>query len=144
MQENDEETTTKMPLLGDIPILGWLFKTNHVSKNKTNLIVFLNPHVIQNPERLADITREKRQEFAVANGRYSEGELLVSFKEGVSDEQARSLIAEKGASVISVVPNMNVYHIRLKEGESVEEGIKDFQSLPEVRYAEPNYILKLK
>jgi general secretion pathway protein D len=34
MQENDEETVTKTPILGDIPILGWLFKTKNVKKNK--------------------------------------------------------------------------------------------------------------
>src|SRR5208283_3382015 len=63
IQDNDENTVTKLPVLGDIPILGVLFKTKNVTKNKTNLIVFLNPHVIKEDERLSEITKEKRKEF---------------------------------------------------------------------------------
>ncbi len=63
IQDNDEDTVTKLPVLGDIPILGWLFKTRSVTKDKTNLIVFLNPHIIKEDERLSDITKDKQKEF---------------------------------------------------------------------------------
>ncbi|MGD0282618.1 MAG: type II secretion system secretin GspD [Dissulfurispiraceae bacterium] len=63
IQDNDEDTVTKMPVLGDIPILGWLFKTRSVTKDKTNLIVFLNPHIIKEDARLSDITKDKQKEF---------------------------------------------------------------------------------
>ncbi|MBF0557588.1 MAG: type II secretion system secretin GspD [Nitrospirae bacterium] len=63
IQDNDEESVTKMPIFGDIPVLGWLFKTRSITKNKTNLIVFLNPHIIKEDERLAEITRDKQKAF---------------------------------------------------------------------------------
>jgi general secretion pathway protein D len=139
MQENDEETVTKMPFLGDIPVLGWLFKTKNITKNKTNLIVFLNPHVIKEPERLAEITNEKKKEFATANKQYAPGELLVKFKEGVTKERALEVLSERGAIVIRYLELLDVYNIRLKKGQDVEDAVREFTEVPEVLYAEPNY-----
>lgn len=144
MQETDEENITKVPLLGDIPLLGYLFKNKSVSKKKTNLLVFLNPHIIKEAERLAQITSSKQKEFGVAENRFTEGELLVKFKEGVNEDTAREIIAKKGASVVRYVEGIKVFHIRLPKGQAVEDAVKDFSSLPEVQYAEPNYGIKLK
>jgi type IV pilus assembly protein PilQ len=36
----------KIPFLGDIPVLGYLFKTTNTTVNKTELLVFLTPKVI--------------------------------------------------------------------------------------------------
>jgi general secretion pathway protein D len=144
MQENDEETVTKMPVLGDIPLLGWIFKTKNTTKNKTNLIVFLNPHIIKEADRLAEITRDKQKEFAVANKRFVSGELLVKFKEGVPEEKIRSIISQKGATIIKYTANVRVYLLRLKEKQSVEDAVREFSDLPEVEYAEPNYIVTIK
>ena len=41
---------TKTPCLGDIPILGWLFKTSSSSTKKTNLLIFLTPNVVRTLE----------------------------------------------------------------------------------------------
>jgi general secretion pathway protein D len=144
MQENDEETVTKMPILGDIPLLGWLFKTKNVSKNKTNLIVFLSPHVADGPEKLAKITEEKQKEFAEANQQFAEDELIVKFRKGVPKDRALSIIAEKGESVITYIENLDTYQLRLKKGQSVKKAAEDFLTLPEVESAEPNYIMKLR
>jgi general secretion pathway protein D len=144
MQEQDEETVTKMPLLGDIPVLGWLFTQKQLTKNKTNLLVFLTPNVMKGPERLLEMTTNKQREFAVAENRYVQGELLVKFKEGVTDEAAREIIAKQGATVIRFLESIKVYHIRLKKDQDVEDAVKEVSALPEVQYAEPNYSIKLK
>lgn len=44
--QNEREDTTKVPLLGDIPYLGYLFKTKTRSTSKTELLVFITPKVI--------------------------------------------------------------------------------------------------
>ncbi len=49
-KEDDRETITKVPLLGDIPILGWLFKSRQNSKEKTNMLIFLTPKIIRTSE----------------------------------------------------------------------------------------------
>lgn len=53
---------TKVPLLGDIPILGWLFKRRSVEYNKTNLLVFITPHVVTRQDRIDAITEQKLEE----------------------------------------------------------------------------------
>jgi len=57
------ETETKVPFLGDIPVLGWLFKTIGETSRKTNLLIFLTPHIIRNEEDLERETIRKRLEF---------------------------------------------------------------------------------
>ncbi len=144
MQEQDEETVTKMPILGDIPVLGWLFTQKNVTRNKTNLLVFLTPIVVKEPGRLAEITRDKQKEFGVAEKRYAAGELIVKFKEGVGDETAREIISKEGASVINYLSGIKAYQIRLRKDQDVEEAVTEFSKKPEVEYAEPNYIVKIQ
>ena len=54
------ESVTKVPWLGDIPFLGWLFKTKSTQEKKTNLLVFINPTIIRNSEDLARVTGRNR------------------------------------------------------------------------------------
>ncbi len=49
MEDTDIITETKVPLLGDIPLLGWLFKGRNKQKVKSNLLIFLTPKIIRNP-----------------------------------------------------------------------------------------------
>ncbi len=58
-----EEGTTQTPCLGNIPLLGWLFKTASRKGKKTNLYVFLEPHIVENPEEAGEIYREKREDI---------------------------------------------------------------------------------
>jgi len=52
---------SKVPLLGDIPVLGWLFKNKSVNYKKTNLLVFITPHIVTKKSRLESITKEKME-----------------------------------------------------------------------------------
>lgn len=49
IQDRDTEVINKVPVLGDIPLLGWLFKSKETSKQKVNMLVFLTPQIIRNP-----------------------------------------------------------------------------------------------
>lgn len=51
------ETENKVPLLGDIPGLGKLFKSNSTTLTKANLMVFIHPKILHNPESLAHYSR---------------------------------------------------------------------------------------
>lgn len=144
MQERQEKTVSKVPLLGDIPILGLLFRHKTISKQKTNLLVFLTPRIVKDAEALRDITEEKKDKFARSEGQFVEGECLVKFKPGVTEEQAQALIDEKGATVIMHFPGLRLYHVKLREGLKVKRGIREFQALLEVDYAEPNYRIRLE
>lgn len=59
MKDEDVDNVTKIPVLGDIPILGWLFKSKTKTKDKTNLIVFITPKIVRNPEDGDEIFERK-------------------------------------------------------------------------------------
>ncbi len=50
-----------VPCLGGMPGLGWLFKSVSKSSNRTNLFVFLTPHIIENPLEAAKVMEEKKK-----------------------------------------------------------------------------------
>ncbi len=57
---------TKIPILGDIPLIGALFRGTRNTERKTNLLIFLTPHVINESDDLQEVYRVKwaqRQEF---------------------------------------------------------------------------------
>lgn len=62
MRDEESEDVTKVPLLGDIPVLGWLFKSTSKSTVKQNLIVFITPKVIRNPDDSGRLLSRKLDE----------------------------------------------------------------------------------
>ena len=53
-------STSSVPCLGDIPGLGWLFRTTSRASDKTNLFIFVTPHIIENPDEAKKVYQEKR------------------------------------------------------------------------------------
>jgi type IV pilus assembly protein PilQ len=49
-EQNDRTDITKVPLLGDLPVLGWLFKNSSVTTGKNELLIFITPRIVN--ERL--------------------------------------------------------------------------------------------
>jgi len=144
MEEKEEENINKVPLLGDIPLLGWLFKNKTLEKKKTNLIVFLTPHIVKDAEQLLKLTDDKKIEFARAGDKYKQGELLVKFSEETIEERISEILSVEGASIISILKPKALYLIKLKNGQDVKEAIKIFNKYKEVEYAEPNYMMKIQ
>lgn len=63
IDESYTETERGVPFLRDVPYLGWLFKTKTESLRKTNLLIFLTPHIIRNADDLERETIRKRLEL---------------------------------------------------------------------------------
>jgi len=141
MQEREVMGETRVPLLHRIPLLGWLFKYRSRSKEKTNLLVFLTPHIVRDADELDDLTYTMADKYARAETQYVKGELLVKFKEGVTDEQALDIIADMKAGLIKKLAE-GLFYISLHRKMDVEEGIEDFMDFKEVEYAEPNFRMK--
>jgi general secretion pathway protein D len=66
IQDRDQETISKIPLLGDIPLLGWLFKTKSTTRQKTNLMILLTPRIIKDARDLAQISEQQKVKFGDA------------------------------------------------------------------------------
>ncbi|APG27911.1 type II secretion system protein GspD [Syntrophotalea acetylenivorans] len=52
-----QDIESKVPLLGDIPVLGWLFKHSTKIESKVNLLIFITPRIIKDKDDLAAVTR---------------------------------------------------------------------------------------
>jgi general secretion pathway protein D len=61
IDENERRAIEKVPLLGDIPILGNLFRSRSRNRTKTNLMVFIRPTIIRNTEDAARIAGDRYQ-----------------------------------------------------------------------------------
>jgi len=63
IQTRDEDTVSKIPILGDIPLLGYLFKTKSTSRTKTNLLIMLTPQIVRNAADMAVVTQKQKCVF---------------------------------------------------------------------------------
>jgi general secretion pathway protein D len=73
MKEDDFESVSKVPLLGDIPVIGWLFKSRSTNKEKINMLIFLTPKIIHtkndNKELLSRKVEQRQKYIKNAGGR---------------------------------------------------------------------------
>jgi type IV pilus assembly protein PilQ len=53
IKNNETTFEQKIPFLGDIPILGNLFKYSGKTRSKTNLVIYITPHIVSNPDSAA-------------------------------------------------------------------------------------------
>ena len=83
----DDSTTqseNRVPMLGQIPVLGWLFRNRSDETVKTNLYVFLTPRVIKNPGEAAGIFQQKREQIDTIKG----GEIKYYDKHSKESEES--------------------------------------------------------
>jgi general secretion pathway protein D len=92
LSDEYQDTVSKVPFLGDIPILGWAFKSSSRELRKINLLVFLTPYIIRSPEHLELETIRKREEFAES----SEEGLEWSERERAAEEKRQRAAQEAG------------------------------------------------
>ncbi len=78
-------TIRKLPVLGDIPILGELFRTTDRNKQKTELLVFLTPRIVQDPDDALRISREHAGDLSPASQKVIER----SRRPGRTEEQQK-------------------------------------------------------
>jgi general secretion pathway protein D len=74
MQHTKASAETKIPFLGDIPLLGNLFKRKTTTSAKEELLIFLTPYVIEAPSQLIAMSSNERAHSLVPKS-YSEQEL---------------------------------------------------------------------
>ncbi len=97
-----EEIEKKVPLLGDIPILGWLFKARDKRVSKTNLIILLHPRIIGtslDSAKLVDEKLTKRDQFIEKHygGDERHEEEVAELKAKVQEQMERG--AKSGESI---------------------------------------------
>ncbi|MBU2708274.1 type II secretion system secretin GspD [Zooshikella marina] len=67
ISDEQEEDEVKVPFLGDLPVIGYLFKSERTKQSKRNLMVFLRPTIIQNKKQVKHITQTRYQNLKSNN-----------------------------------------------------------------------------
>lgn len=62
VQDKAVTVVTKVPLLGDIPVLGWLFRDTQTTKTKSNLLLLITPYIIRDQSDFRRILERKQRE----------------------------------------------------------------------------------
>jgi general secretion pathway protein D len=75
MEKSKMQSDSKIPILGDIPLLGNLFKRKLKDDAKTELMIFLTPHIVKEPGQLAGVSARERDGALLAPKAFSEQEL---------------------------------------------------------------------
>lgn len=88
IQDEIRDTVKKVPLLGDIPIAGHLFKRTEKSKAKTELLIFLTPHVAPDALALTPISDAVRARSNLQNDRRS-AEMFRQHIDAMEEEPAK-------------------------------------------------------
>jgi general secretion pathway protein D len=66
IDDRTTKTSYGVPCLGDIPIIGWAFKTDNDALEKTNLFIFLTPRVVVNPVEAQALYKMKLKQMEEA------------------------------------------------------------------------------
>ena len=69
------QVENQVPVLGDIPILGYAFKYKTKNTQKTELIVFLTPHIVRDPEDLARVAARENSKLEITPKSFEKKEL---------------------------------------------------------------------
>jgi general secretion pathway protein D len=93
-KESESETVSKIPFLGDIPLLGRLFSTHGRSRVKQDLLIVLTPYIIRGPQDLRRIQERKENERRDFLERYSAFKDDSQFEAHVDYRRKRGLLAE--------------------------------------------------
>ena len=141
MQEREEVSETRVPLLHRIPILGWLFKYRSTAKVKTNLLLFLTPHIIRDAKDLRKITDRKSDLMARKEEMIVDGHMVVHFLPGTSEDLAIAILSEKEMVLVHRTDDEG-YLVRMPEGVDMKKGAKLFRKVGEVDRVEPFYRMK--
>ena len=107
IDEDVQESQQKVPLLGDIPVLGHLFKSTSNSVRKRNLMVFLRPTIIRDGKLMNEVTRTKYN--------YMRADEIRKQEEGLSllEDSNLPLLPEWGSD-LSLPPTYEAYKEELE------------------------------
>lgn len=101
MRDTVNTRQTKVPILGDIPVIGALFRRTEKLKQKTNLLLILTPYIVRSPEDLKQVFERKmreRQEFLDRYFVFND----IDYEPPIDYSRTRGLLAEISNEMRSV------------------------------------------
>jgi general secretion pathway protein D len=102
IRETESEGVDKVPFLGDIPLIGILFRKNVTKTEKKNLLMVIVPHIIDDPSDLARIHKERTEEikrfaeYLATKGQETKGIVDYEKKNGALEHMRRVVETARG------------------------------------------------
>jgi general secretion pathway protein D len=99
MSDRASETVTKVPILGDIPVLGFFFRSTTKDLKKTNILIAITPYVISDLADLRRVAEKKMRERREFIERYSSLEDRVTLDKDLDFRRKRGMLEEINKTV---------------------------------------------
>ncbi len=94
MTDRTTESVKKVPILGDIPVIGFFFRSTSKSMKKANIIIALTPYVINDLSDLRRVAEKKMKERREFIDRYSSLEDTAQFEADIDYRRKRGMLEE--------------------------------------------------
>ena len=118
IDEDVQESESKVPLLGDIPILGHLFKSTSVSKKKRNLMVFIKATIVREGSAISGISKTKYN--------YIRAEQLKREEEGIRlMPNTKQVVLPQWDDSLTLPPTFDEYINQQPVADAVKPGKQD-------------------
>jgi general secretion pathway protein D len=129
MSDRTTSSESKVPLLGDIPVLGYLFKYKTKTKKKTNLLVLLTPSVVKNQmdiEKIVERRVREQHEFVRSFSSLS----AQNYRPEVDYRRKRGLVEEINRAVLRYEEEAAVLRALEERTAPFEDGRIDYFEEP--------------
>lgn len=124
MDEQTKEEVSKVPLLGDIPVLGYLFRSTSNTTAKRNLMVFIRPTILRDANVYSGISSNKYSLFRAQ-------QLEAAAQESYLTSPKRQVLPEYGQDVmLSPEVQKQIQQMQLRQQSTVESTTPFVQSKP--------------
>jgi general secretion pathway protein D len=136
MSDRTTYTESKIPLLGDVPLLGYLFKYTQKSVAKTNLLVLLTPYIIKDQMDIEQIVQRKvreRSEFMRSFSNFSR----MEFQTNIDYRRKRGLVEEINRTVRMIEDEAELLRQLEQKGQEFLDGPIEYNNKGEQDGAAP-------
>lgn len=121
IKDDIQQSSQKVPLLGDIPILGHAFKSERTQKTKNNLMIFIHPRVLRDDRDLREISNAKYS--------YMRAQQLEQANKGISlMPTVDSPVMPTYDEALVLPPSFEAYmdkEMLLEQGQDAESGAEE-------------------
>ncbi|MBQ9394047.1 MAG: type II secretion system secretin GspD [Proteobacteria bacterium] len=123
VRDSESQSVSKVPLLGDIPVLGYLFRSTETTIQKQNLLLLLTPYIIESSADLDKITKRKqaeRDEFVAFFGRKD-----MNYTRSVDYDKKHGLLESIRQAIDAKESEMNA----IREAQNIVEMTSDEEGI---------------
>ncbi|ELI6430743.1 GspD family T2SS secretin variant ExeD [Aeromonas salmonicida] len=119
MDEQTKEEVSKVPLLGDIPVLGYLFRSTSNTTSKRNLMVFIRPTILRDANVYSGISSNKYTLFRAQ-------QLEAAAQKGYATSPDRQVLPEYGQDVVQSPEVQKQLELMKARQQATADGVQPF------------------